>query len=327
MKLLITGAAGFIGSHFVDYVLDHHPDDTVIGLDKLTYAGNLDNLAGRLQDRRFRFFRADICDREAVFPLLERESVDCIVNFAAESHVDRSLQDPGVFLRTNVLGVGVLLDGTAQFGVSRFHQVSTDEVYGDLPLDRPELKFDEGSPLRPSSPYSASKAAADLLALSYFRSFGTPVTITRSSNNYGPRQYPEKLIPRMIRRARAGRPLPVYGDGRNVRDWIHVLDHCAAVDLVIRKGRVGEVYNVGGGNERSNLDLIRLLLSLMGKDEALISFIADRKGHDRRYAVSTEKISTQLGWRPAVEFNSGIRETIRWYLRQPVSELDPANLS
>ena len=326
MKLLITGAAGFIGSHFVDYVLDHHPEDTVIGLDKLTYAGNLDNLAGRLQDR-FRFFRADICDREAVFPLLERESVDCIVNFAAESHVDRSLQDPGVFLRTNVLGVGVLLDGTAQFGVSRFHQVSTDEVYGDLPLDRPELKFDEGSPLCPSSPYSASKAAADLLALSYFRSFGTPVTITRSSNNYGPRQYPEKLIPRMIRRARAGRPLPVYGDGRNVRDWIHVLDHCAAVDLVIRKGRVGEVYNVGGGNERSNLDLIRLLLSLMGKDEALISFIADRKGHDRRYAVSTEKISTQLGWRPAVKFNSGIRETIRWYLRQPVSELDPANLS
>ena len=327
MKLLITGAAGFIGSNFVDYVLDHHPEDTVIGLDKLTYAGNLDNLAGRRQDRRFRFFRADICDREAVFPLLERESVDCIVNFAAESHVDRSLQDPGVFLRTNVLGVGVLLDGTAQFGVSRFHQVSTDEVYGDLPLDRPELKFDEGSPLCPSSPYSASKAAADLLALSYFRSFGTPVTITRSSNNYGPRQYPEKLIPRMIRRARAGRPLPVYGDGRNVRDWIHVLDHCAAVDLVIRKGRVGEVYNVGGGNERSNLDLIRLLLSLMGKDEALISFIADRKGHDRRYAVSTEKISTQLGWRPAVEFNSGIRETIRWYLRQPVSELDPANLS
>lgn len=327
MKLLITGAAGFIGSHFVDYVLDHHPEDTVIGLDKLTYAGNLDNLAGRLQDCRFRFFRADICDREAVFPLLERESVDCIVNFAAESHVDRSLQDPGVFLRTNVLGVGVLLDGTAQFGVSRFHQVSTDEVYGDLPLDRPELKFDEGSPLRPSSPYSASKAAADLLALSYFRSFGTPVTITRSSNNYGPRQYSEKLIPRMIRRARAGRPLPVYGDGRNVRDWIHVLDHCAAVDLVIRKGRVGEVYNVGGGNERSNLDLVRLLLSLMGKDEALISFIADRKGHDRRYAVSTEKISTQLGWRPAVEFNSGIRETIRWYLRQPVSELDPANLS
>lgn len=327
MKLLITGAAGFIGSHFVDYVLDHHPEDTVIGLDKLTYAGNLDNLAGRRQDRRFRFFRADICDREAVFPLLERESVDCIVNFAAESHVDRSLQDPGVFLRTNVLGVGVLLDGTAQFGVSRFHQVSTDEVYGDLPLDRPELKFDEGSPLRPSSPYSASKAAADLLALSYFRSFGTPVTITRSSNNYGPRQYSEKLIPRMIRRARAGRPLPVYGDGRNVRDWIHVLDHCAAVDLVIRKGRVGEVYNVGGGNERSNLDLVRLLLSLMGKDEALISFIADRKGHDRRYAVSTEKISTQLGWRPAVEFNSGIRETIRWYLRQPVSELDPANLS
>lgn len=324
MKLLITGAAGFIGSHFVDYVLDHHPDDTVIGLDKLTYAGNLDNLAGRLQDRRFRFFRADICDREAVFPLLERESVDCIVNFAAESHVDRSLQDPGVFLRTNVLGVGVLLDGTAQFGVSRFHQVSTDEVYGDLPLDRPELKFDEGSPLRPSSPYSASKAAADLLALSYFRSFGTPVTITRSSNNYGPRQYPEKLIPRMIRRARAGRPLPVYGDGRNVRDWIHVLDHCAAVDLVIRKGRVGEVYNVGGGNERSNLDLIRLLLSLMGKDEALISFIADRKGHDRRYAVSTEKISTQLGWRPAVEFNSGIRETIRWYLDRPDQEAGPA---
>lgn len=324
MKLLITGAAGFIGSHFVDYVLDHHPEDTVIGLDKLTYAGNLDNLAGRLQDRRFRFFRADICDREAVFPLLERESVDCIVNFAAESHVDRSLQDPGVFLRTNVLGVGVLLDGTAQFGVSRFHQVSTDEVYGDLPLDRPELKFDEGSPLCPSSPYSASKAAADLLALSYFRSFGTPVTITCSSNNYGPRQYPEKLIPRMIRRARAGRPLPVYGDGRNVRDWIHVLDHCAAVDLVIRKGRVGEVYNVGGGNERSNLDLIRLLLSLMGKDEALISFIADRKGHDRRYALSSDKLTGELGWRPAVDFDAGIRDTLRWYLDRPDQEAGPA---
>lgn len=324
MKLLITGAAGFIGSHFVDYVLDHHPEDTVIGLDKLTYAGNLDNLAGRLQDRRFRFFRADICDREAVFPLLERESVDCIVNFAAESHVDRSLQDPGVFLRTNVLGVGVLLDGTAQFGVSRFHQVSTDEVYGDLPLDRPELKFDEGSPLRPSSPYSASKAAADLLALSYFRSFGTPVTITRSSNNYGPRQYPEKLIPRMIRRARAGRPLPVYGDGRNVRDWIHVLDHCAAVDLVIRKGRVGEVYNVGGGNERSNLDLIRLLLSLMGKDESLLSFTADRKGHDRRYALSSDKLTGELGWRPAVDFDAGIRDTLRWYLDRPDQEAGPA---
>ena len=324
MKLLITGAAGFIGSHFVDYVLDHHPEDTVIGLDKLTYAGNLDNLAGRLQDRRFRFFRADICDREAVFPLLERESVDCIVNFAAESHVDRSLQDPGVFLRTNVLGVGVLLDGTAQFGVSRFHQVSTDEVYGDLPLDRPELKFDEGSPLRPSSPYSVSKAAADLLALSYFRSFGTPVTITRSSNNYGPRQYPEKLIPRMIRRARAGRPLPVYGDGRNVRDWIHVLDHCAAVDLVIRKGRVGEVYNVGGGHERSNLDLVRLLLSLMGKDESLLSFTADRKGHDRRYALSSDKLTGELGWRPAVDFDAGIRDTLRWYLDRPDQEAGPA---
>ena len=324
MKLLITGAAGFIGSHFVDYVLDHHPEDTVIGLDKLTYAGNLDNLAGRLQDRRFRFFRADICDREAVFPLLERESVDCIVNFAAESHVDRSLQDPGVFLRTNVLGVGVLLDGTAQFGVSRFHQVSTDEVYGDLPLDRPELKFDEGSPLCPSSPYSASKAAADLLALSYFRSFGTPVTITRSSNNYGPRQYPEKLIPRMIRRARAGRPLPVYGDGRNVRDWIHVLDHCAAVDLVIRKGRVGEVYNVGGGHERSNLDLVRLLLSLMGKDESLLSFTADRNGHDRRYALSSDKLTGELGWRPAVDFDAGIRDTLRWYLDRPDQEAGPA---
>ena len=324
MKLLITGAAGFIGSHFVDYVLDHHPEDTVIGLDKLTYAGSLDNLAGRRQDRRFRFFRADICDREAVFPLLEREGVDCIVNFAAESHVDRSLRDPGVFLRTNVLGVGVLLDGASQFGVSRFHQVSTDEVYGDLPLDRPELRFDEGSPLRPSSPYSASKAAADLLALSYFRSFGTPVTTTRSSNNYGPRQYPEKLIPRMIRRARAGRPLPVYGDGRNVRDWIHVLDHCAAVDLVIRKGRVGEVYNVGGGNERSNLDLVRLLLSLMGKDESLLSFTADRKGHDRRYALSSDKLTGELGWRPAVDFDAGIRDTLRWYLDRPDPEAGPA---
>ena len=324
MKLLVTGAAGFIGSHFVDYVLDHHPEDAVIGLDKLTYAGSPDNLSGRRRDPRFRFVRGDICDRDAVYALLDRERVDAMVNFAAESHVDRSLRDPDVFLRTNVLGVGVLLDGAIRYGVSRFHQISTDEVYGDLPLDRPDLRFDEASPLRPSSPYSASKAAADLLALSYFRSFGAPVSITRASNNYGPRQYPEKLIPLMIRRARAGLPLPIYGDGRNVRDWIHVLDHCAAVDLVVRKGRVGEVYNVGGGNEWSNLDLVRLILSLMGKDPSLITFTADRKGHDRRYALSWAKLAGELGWRPEADFGSGIRDTLEWYLSRPDPQAGPA---
>ncbi len=285
----------------------------MVCLDKLTYAGNLENLARHRRDSRFQFVRGDICDRECVFALLEREQVDCIVNFAAESHVDRSLEDPGTFLRTNVQGVCVLLDGTNAFQIPRFHQISTDEVYGDLPLGQPNQKFSEDSPLRPSSPYSASKAAADLLSLSYFRSFGTPVTITRSSNNYGPRQFREKLIPRMIFRTMAGQPLPVYGDGQNVRDWLHVRDHCSAVDLVIRKGLPGSVYNVGGGTERSNLELVKLLLTLMGERESRISFVPDRKGHDRRYAISTEKIEQELGWRPVTDFSRGILETLQWY--------------
>ena len=304
-------------------ILENHPEDQVVCLDKLTYAGKLENLAHHWQDSRFQFVRGDICDQDCVFALLEREQVDCIVNFAAESHVDRSLEDPSTFLRTNVQGVCVLLDGVNAFQVPRFHQVSTDEVYGDLPLDRPEQTFSEDSPLRPSSPYSASKAAADLLVLSYFRSFETPVTITRSSNNYGPRQFPEKLIPRMIFRAMAGQPLPVYGDGQNVRDWLHVRDHCSAVDLVIRKGLPGSVYNVGGGTEQPNLELVKLLLALMGKEESLISFVPDRKGHDRRYAIDAQKIQKELGWRPVTDFSRGIRETLQWY--QAHSEQGGAN--
>ncbi|HJH61990.1 MAG TPA: dTDP-glucose 4,6-dehydratase [Firmicutes bacterium] len=317
MKLLVTGAAGFIGSHFVDFTLQAHPEDQVIGLDKLTYAGSLDNLAQHRGDGRFRFVQGDICDRKLLASLLEDAQVDCIVNFAAESHVDRSLDSPDLFLESNVQGVCALLDMVNRFRVPRFHQVSTDEVYGQLPLDPSAPPFQEDSPLRPSNPYAASKAAADLLALSYFRCFATPVTITRSANNYGPRQVPEKLIPRMIRLADAGQPLPLYGDGKNVRDWLYVRDHCAAVDLVVRKGRLGEVYNVGGGCQRSNLELVRLLLERMGKDPSLICFTTDRPGHDRRYALCWDKLRRQLGWQPTVDFDTGIRDTLHWYRSHP----------
>lgn len=314
MKILVTGGAGFIGSNFVFYQLNNHPEDQVICLDALTYAGNLKTLAPVMDNPNFRFVRGDIADREAMFALFEEEQPDIVVNFAAESHVDRSISDPGIFIRTNVQGTQTLLDASRAFGVKRFHQVSTDEVYGDLPLDRPDLFFTEQTPIHTSSPYSASKAGADLLVLAYHRTYGMPVSISRCSNNYGPYHFPEKLIPLMISRALADESLPVYGDGANVRDWLYVEDHCSAIDLVMRKGREGEVYNIGGHNERSNLEVVRTILEKLGKPESLISFVKDRPGHDMRYAIDPTKIHTELGWLPATRFEDGIDRTIRWYL-------------
>jgi dTDP-glucose 4,6-dehydratase len=314
MKLLITGAAGFIGGNFIHYSLREHPQDKLVGLDLLTYAGNLETLSGPLQDPRFSFVKADIADRGVIYRLFEQERFDIVVNFAAESHVDRSILDPGIFLQTNVTGAGVLMDAARHTGVRRFHQVSTDEVYGDLPLDRPDMFFLEDTPLHTSSPYSASKAAADLLAQAYYRTYGLPVSISRCSNNYGPYQFPEKLIPLMILRALENKSLPVYGQGVNVRDWLYVEDHCRALDLVIRQGEAGEIYNIGGHNERPNLEVVRAILRELGKPDSLIEFVPDRAGHDQRYAIDPAKIRRQLGWLPAVDFDQGIRRTIRWYL-------------
>ena len=314
MNILVTGGAGFIGSNFVFYQLNKHPEDRVICLDALTYAGNLKTLDPVMDNPNFRFVRGDIADRETVFGLFEREKPDIVVNFAAESHVDRSISDPGIFIRTNVQGTQTLLDACREYGVTRFHQVSTDEVYGDLPLDRPDLFFTEQTPLHTSSPYSASKAGADLLVLAYHRTYGLPVSISRCSNNYGPYHFPEKLIPLMISRALADEALPVYGDGANVRDWLYVEDHCSAIDLVMRRGREGEVYNIGGHNERSNLEVVKTILDKLGKPESLIAFVKDRPGHDMRYAIDPTKIHTELGWLPATCFEDGIDRTIRWYL-------------
>ena len=314
MTIIVTGGAGFIGSNFIFYQLASHPEDRVVCLDKLTYAGNLSTLASVMDKPNFRFVRADICDREAVDRLFDEEKPDVVVNFAAESHVDRSIEDPGVFLRTNVLGTQVLMDACRKHGIGRYHQVSTDEVYGDLPLDRPDLFFTEETPLHASSPYSASKAGADLLALAYHRTFGLPVTISRCSNNYGPYHFPEKLIPLMIANCLNDRPLPVYGKGENVRDWLYVEDHCKAIDLIVRKGRAGEVYNVGGHNEMRNIDIVKLICRELGKPESLITHVADRKGHDMRYAIDPTKIHDELGWLPETRFADGIQKTIRWYL-------------
>ncbi len=314
MKILVTGGAGFIGSNFIFHMRAAHPDDTLLCLDKLTYAGNLETLAPVMDDPGFRFLRADIADREAVYGIFEAERPDVVVNFAAESHVDRSIEDPAVFLTTNVMGTQVLLDACRRFGTARFHQVSTDEVYGDLPLDRPDLFFTEQTPLHPSSPYSASKASADLLCMAYWRTYGLGVTISRCSNNYGPYQFPEKLIPLMIANALADKPLPVYGQGVNVRDWLYVEDHCAAIDLILRKGEPGQVYNIGGHNEMRNLDIVKLILKQLGKPESLITFVADRKGHDMRYAIDPAFIHAQLGWLPGTRFTDGLKMTVRWYL-------------
>ena len=314
MTVLVTGGAGFIGANFIFYMLNRRPEDRVVCLDKLTYAGNLDTLSPVMDHPRFRFVRGDICDRAAVNALFEEERPDFVVNFAAESHVDRSIEDPEVFLRTNILGTASLMDACRTYGISRFHQVSTDEVSGDLPLDRPDLLFTEETPLHTSSPYSSSKAAADLLALSYHRTYGLPVTVSRCSNNYGPYQFPEKLIPLMISSALRDQPLPVYGQGRNVRDWLYVEDHCKAIDLILRQGRTGEVYNVGGHNEMRNIDIVRLICRELGKPESLIAYVEDRKGHDLRYAIDPEKIRRELGWAPETAFQDGIKQTIRWYL-------------
>ena len=314
MKLLITGGAGFIGGNFIHYVLRNDPQDQVVCLDALTYAGNLETLAGVMDDPNFTFVHGDISDRDAVYRLFEEEKPDVVVNFAAESHVDRSIENPGLFLHTNILGTGVLMDACREYGIKRFHQVSTDEVYGDLPFDRPDLFFTEETPLHTSSPYSASKASADLLALAYHRTFGLPVTISRCSNNYVPYQFPEKLIPLMIANALNDKPLPVYGKGRNVRDWLYVEDHCAAIDLILREGREGEIYNIGGHNERTNLQVVGAILKELGKPESLIRFVTDRPGHDRRYAIDPAKIHGELGWEPATGFEDGIRRTVRWYL-------------
>lgn len=314
MTLLVTGGAGFIGSNFIFYWLKHHPEDQVVCLDKLTYAGNLATLVLVMDHPSFRFVRGDICDRAAVKRLFEEEQPQAVINFAAESHVDRSIQAPEVFLQTNVLGTQVLLDACCAHGGVRFHQVSTDEVYGDLPLDRPDLLFTEESPLRPSSPYSASKAGADLLALAYCRTYGLPVTVSRCSNNYGPYQFPEKLIPRMIVRALAGKTLPVYGRGENVRDWLHVDDHCAALDTILQRGVAGEVYNIGGRSERTNLEIVGLICRRLEVPPEQVVHVADRKGHDKRYAIDSGKLSSQLGWQPQVSFDQGMDETINWYL-------------
>ena len=313
MKILVTGGAGFIGGNFIYYQLAHHPEDEILCLDALTYAGNLHTLEEALQNPGLRFVKGDIADRGLVFELFEKEKPDIVVNFAAESHVDRSVNDPEVFLRTNILGAQVLMDACRRFGVGRFHQVSTDEVYGDLPLDRPDLLFTEETPLHTSSPYSASKASADLVVLAYARTFRLPVSITRCSNNYGPYHFPEKLIPLMITRALADGSLPVYGKGENIRDWLYVEDHCAALDLVSREGRLHEIYNIGGSNERTNIEITNFILEYLKKPQSLITPVKDRPGHDRRYAIDSSKTAS-LGWSPAHDFKRGLAETIQWYV-------------
>ena len=312
MKRLITGGAGFIGSNFIYYLLDRHPEDQVVCVDALTYAGNLETLADAAKNPRFRFVKADIADRQSVYALFEAEKPDVVVNFAAESHVDRSIKDPEIFLRTNVIGTSVLLDACRIYGIQRFHQVSTDEVYGDLPLDRPDLFFTEDSPVRASSPYAASKASADLLVQAYHRTFGVPATISRCSNNYGPYQFPEKLIPLMVVNAFQDQPLPVYGKGENVRDWLYVEDHCSAIDEILLKGTAGELYNIGGHNERTNLEVVRTILHEVRKPEELIQFVQARPGHARRYAIDPAKMQKTFGWAPRTAFSDGIRKTIRW---------------
>ncbi len=314
MKIIVTGGAGFIGGNFVHYMMKSHPKDEIVCLDALTYAGNLETLDPVKDNPKFKFIKADIADRQAVYGIFETEQPDVIINFAAESHVDRSIENPELFLRTNVMGTQVLLDACRKYGIKRYHQVSTDEVYGDLPLDRPDMFFTETTNLHTSSPYSASKASADLLVQAYSRTYGVPVTISRCSNNYGPYHFPEKLIPLMIANALADKKLPVYGTGENVRDWLYVEDHCRAIDLIVRKGREGEVYNVGGHNEHTNLEVVKIILQQIGKPEELIEFVTDRKGHDRRYAIDPTKISNELGWEPETKFSDGIKKTIQWYL-------------
>ena len=312
--ILVTGGAGFIGSNFVYLLLDERPDYKVVCVDALTYAANIHTLNRAMQNPNFKFYKEDIRNREGIFKIFEDEKPDIVVNFAAESHVDRSIENPAIFLETNILGTQVMMDACRKYGVERFHQVGTDEVYGDLPLDRPDLFFHEDTPIHTSSPYSTSKASADLLALAYYRTYGLPVTISRCSNNYGPYQFPEKLIPIMINNATNNKPLPVYGEGLNVRDWLYVKDHCYGILAVLEKGKVGEVYNLGGHNEKANIEIVKIILSELGKPESLITHVADRKGHDRRYGIDPTKIKEELGWYPETGFEDGIKLTLKWYL-------------
>ena len=314
MTIIVTGGAGFIGGNFIHYMMEEHPENRVICVDCLTYAGNLSTLQSVMEAPNFRFCKINICDRPAIYQLFEEERPDIVVNFAAESHVDRSIENPEVFLNTNILGTAVMMDACRKYGIGRYHQVSTDEVYGDLPLNRPDLFFTEETPIHTSSPYSSSKAGADLLVLAYHRTYDLPVTISRCSNNYGPNHFPEKLIPLMIANALEDKPLPVYGEGLNVRDWLYVEDHCRAIDLILQKGRVGEVYNVGGHNEMRNIDIVKLICKELGKPESLITHVTDRKGHDMRYAIDPTKIHNELGWLPQTKFADGIKKTIQWYL-------------
>lgn len=314
MNILVTGGAGFIGSNFIFYMLKKYPDYNITCIDNLTYAGNLLTLQPVLANRNFRFIKGDIADKKLVFDLFSKNAFGYVINFAAESHVDRSIDNPGIFLITNIIGTQVLLDACFKFGIKRFHQVSTDEVYGDLPLERTDLFFTEDYPIHTSSPYSASKASADLLAQAYFRTFKLPITISRCSNNYGPYHFPEKLIPLMISNALNDKPLPVYGDGLNVRDWLYVNDHCSAIDLIMHNGADGEIYNLGGNNERSNIDVVKTILKELNKPESLINYVKDRAGHDRRYAIDASKIKNMLGWQPKTDFNSGIKDVIKWYV-------------
>lgn len=322
MKIIVTGGAGFIGGNFVHYMLKNHPGYRIICIDCLTYAGDMETLAPVMNNPDFRFCKVDITDRDAVFKVFEEEHPDIVVNFAAESHVDRSIDDPGVFLKTNIMGTQVMMDACRKYGIKRYHQVSTDEVYGDLPLDRPDLFFTETTPIHTSSPYSASKASADLLVQAYHRTFGLPVTISRCSNNYGPYQFPEKLIPLMMTNALNDKPLPVYGKGENVRDWLFVEDHARAIDLIFHKGKVAETYNIGGFNEWKNIDIIKTVIKtvdrLLGRPEGadldLITYVTDRLGHDARYAIDSTKLQKELGWEPSLQFEEGIEKTVKWYL-------------
>jgi len=322
MKIVVTGGAGFIGSNFVQYEVNHYPEDEIINLDLLTYAGNLESVAPVADRKNYRFVRGDIADRAFVFDFFEKEKPDIVINFAAESHVDRSITDPEIFVRTNVVGTTTLLDACRTYGIKRYHQVSTDEVYGDLPLDRPDLFFTEETPLHTSSPYSSAKAAADLFVQAYHRTYGLPVTISRCSNNYGPYQFPEKLIPLIINNIKNRKKLPIYGQGINVRDWLYVQDHVRAIDLIFREGRDGETYNIGGSNERRNIDLVKSLIRLVdaalnrtvGSSDDLIEYVADRAGHDLRYAIDSSKLHAELGWHPQVGFDEGLKLTVDWYL-------------
>ncbi len=314
MTIIVTGGAGFIGGNFVHYMLEKYNDYRIVCLDALTYAGNMETLEDVMDNPNFRFAKGDIADREFVYNLFEEEKPEIVVNFAAESHVDRSIENPEIFLKTNIIGTSVLMDACRKYGIKRYHQVSTDEVYGDLPLDRPDLFFTEDTPIHTSSPYSASKASADLLVMAYGRTYKLPVTISRCSNNYGPYHFPEKLIPLVIANVLNDKPVPVYGKGENVRDWLYVKDHCSAIDLIIHNGKVGEVYNIGGHNERTNLQVVKTIINALGKSENLITYVTDRPGHDMRYAIDPTKIHNELGWLPETSFDEGIKKTIQWYL-------------